>query len=75
MKSIRIKDNMDEQRRALNNFWNRAADLAESVQRNIKDDGTVDDTTVLALHEFQKAANQIANFMDLLNMDKVNLLN
>ncbi len=66
---------MDENKIALNNFWNRAADLAESIQRNIKYDGCIDNQSVLALHEFQKAAYEVSDLMSLLNISNQALPN
>lgn len=64
---------MEEQRKALNAFWNASADLAESVQRNIITDGCIDDETVDKLYVYQQSALAIANYMDILNLKKVTL--
>lgn len=58
---------MTKQERLLNNYANTAADLAESVKRNIQHGGIVDDTTILALNDFIIAANEVSDLLETLN--------
>lgn len=49
----------------LSQYVNRASNLAESVQADIKDSGSISQKTVLALHEFQKAADRVRKMLVL----------
>lgn len=53
---------MDKAKRLFQNYVNAAADLAESVKRNIIKDGIVDDTTVNKLNDFMIATNALAEY-------------
>jgi hypothetical protein len=57
--------------KALNQYVNSASDLAESVKRNLKNNGIIDQKTVLLLNEFITAANEIDSMVQHLN-NKVN---
>jgi len=64
---------MDKTKELFTVYINTAADLAENVKRNIKDDAMIDDATVLALNNFIKAAQAIKYLTDELNKDKVSI--
>lgn len=59
-------------KKALTKYINAAEDLAEHVKRNIQKDGCIDNKTVLALNNLIIAMNEIKDFTDDLNSDKLN---
>ena len=61
---------MDKTQRALKNYVNTAADLAESVKRNIVHDGCIDDETVNKLNAFMMATNAVSFLIEELNNEK-----
>lgn len=54
-------------------YINAAADLAESVKRNIKKDNKIDDKTVLILNEFMIVSNKIAFLTDKITTSNTKL--
>lgn len=56
--------------RALAMYVNRAADLAESLKKDIQKRGYISDKTILALNAFIVAANNIKDLTD--ELDKIN---
>lgn len=61
---------MDKAKKLFQNYVNAATDLAESVKRNIVDDGIISDKTVNHLNDFQIATNALANLNDeMLGLD------
>lgn len=58
-------------KKAFAKYVNAAADLAESVRRNITKDGYIDEKTVLALNNLVIAANEITDLTDELNSDNL----
>jgi len=47
----------------LQQYVNKASDLAEAVQAEIKTNGTMSMKVVLALHDFQKAADRVKKML------------
>lgn len=62
---------MDNAKKAFQKYVNSAADLAESVKRNITKDGIIDDKTVNLLNKFIIATNELANLQeDMLDLEE-----
>jgi len=55
---------MDKAKKLFQNYVNAATDLAESVKRNIIEDGIIDDTTVNHLNDLMIATNALAKLND-----------
>lgn len=64
---------IDETQRALAIYVNRAADLADSIKRDIQKKGYISDKTVIALNDFIIAANVIADLTTALNQINITL--
>lgn len=62
---------MSAEKRALAIYVNKATDLADSIKRNIRHDGFIDDQTVLALNDFIIAANNVQDLIEILEKHKV----
>lgn len=60
---------MDKNKELLQKYIDAAADLAESVKRNIVHEGVIDDETVLKLNAFYIASNAVADMIVILNTD------
>lgn len=61
---------MDKAKKLFQNYVNAATDLAESVKRNIIEDGIIDDQTVNHLNLLMIATNALANLNDeMLGLD------
>ena len=58
-------------KQALMEYANTAADLAESVKRNIIKDRVIDDKTIIALNMFIIASNAVKDLIDELNRDSI----
>lgn len=58
----------DKTKEALERYVNAAADLADSVKRNIVHEGIIDDETVLILNKFIIASNAISDLISELAM-------
>lgn len=54
----------DNVKKLFQSYINAATDLAESVKRNITQDGVIDDTTVNKLNDLIIATNALANLPD-----------
>lgn len=57
---------MDKTKKALEKYVTAAANLAESVKRNIVHEGVIDDETVLKLNAFIIAGNEISDMLSQL---------
>ncbi len=66
-------DAIDETQRALAVFVNRAADLAESVKKDIQKKGYISDKTVICLNDFIISMNSIADLTTALNQINITL--
>lgn len=55
---------MSRTRKALIAYVNAATNLAESIVRNIRKDGIIDDKTVTILNEFAIASNNVSDLTD-----------
>ena len=66
---------MDRFRRTFKKYVNAAADLAESVKRNIIKDGVIDDKTVNHLNDFMVATNEMADLNDAMDFEDDNETN
>ncbi len=68
---------VDIAKKMFQNYVDKAADLAESVKRNIVHEGVIDDETVVKLNNFIIASNEIADmpldFTDGENEDNITL--
>lgn len=56
----------------LQNYVNTAADLAETIKKDIQKDGRVSNKTVLALNQFIIAANELSDITNELNETDTN---
>ncbi len=52
-------------------YIDKAANLAESVKRNIQHNSIIDDKTVIALNEFIIISNELSDLLKDINKDKV----
>lgn len=66
---------MDHFKRTFKKYVNAAADLAESVKRNIIKDGVIDDKTVNHLNDFMIANNEMADLNTAMDFDDSNETN
>lgn len=66
---------MDHFKRTFKKYVNAAADLAESVKRNIIKDGVIDDKTVNHLNDFMIANNEMADLNNAMDFDDSNETN
>lgn len=60
-----MADKIDDIKTALEIYINAAAELAESVKRNIKKDGIIDDETILRLNDLAIATNELAELEEI----------
>ncbi len=66
-------EEIDETQRALAVFVNRAADLADSVKKDIQKKGYISDKTVICLNDFIISMNSIADLTTALNQINMTL--
>lgn len=58
-------------KKQLAKYVNATADLGESVKKDITKDGYISDKTILALNDLYIIANEIADFTNEINTDKL----